>query len=82
MSGAERSVATTQHHCRGADPGLTDVLRFSLGPQRPGDIAPVADLLIRYQRRDRALPLALAGTLAMGRLRLAFTDSRKSTFYS
>jgi len=39
----------------GADPGLADVLRGLFGPQRPGDVAAVADLVIRCHKRDLAL---------------------------
>jgi hypothetical protein len=35
------------HNPAGTAPGITDVLRCLLCPQRPGDIAPMADLVIR-----------------------------------
>jgi hypothetical protein len=56
------------HDPTGADPGLTDVLRRLLGPQLPGDVAPVADLMIRRHERDLSLSLKLAADLAVQRL--------------
>ena len=56
------------HDPAGADPGLADVLGGLLGPQRPGDVAAVADLVIRCQERDLALSLELAADLAVQRL--------------
>ena len=56
------------HDPAGADPGLTDLLRRLLGPQLPGDVAAMADLLIRCQERDLALSLKLAADLAVQRL--------------
>jgi hypothetical protein len=56
----------------GTDPGLTDVLRCLLGPQRPGDGAAVADLVIRCHERDVPLALELAEDLAMQRLLVGF----------
>ena len=44
----------------GAHPALEDVLRCLLCPQRPGDVAAMADLLILCHKRDRALSLELA----------------------
>ena len=38
------------------------------GAQRPGDVAAVADLMIRCHERDLALPLELAADLAVERL--------------
>jgi hypothetical protein len=37
------------HDPAGADPSLPYVLRRLFGPQRPGDVATVADLVIRCQ---------------------------------
>ncbi len=54
-----------------ADPGLADVLWRLLGAQRPGDIAAVADLVIRCHERDFALALELAADLTMQRLLVA-----------
>ncbi len=53
------------HDPAGAGPGLTDVLRDLFGPQNPGDLATMADLVIRYHKRDLAFPLELAADLAM-----------------
>ena len=56
------------HDPAGADPGLTDVFRRLLGPQLPGDVAPVADLVIPCHERDLSLSLKLAADLAVQRL--------------
>ena len=56
------------HDPAGADPGLADVLRRLFGTQRPGDVATVADLVIRCHERDLALSLELAADLAVQRL--------------
>jgi hypothetical protein len=56
------------HDPAGAGPGLPDVLRRLFGPQRPGDVAPVADLVIRCRERDLGLSLKLAADLAVQRL--------------
>ena len=56
------------HDPAGADPGLADVLRRLFGPKRPGDIAAMADHVIRCQERDLALSLELAADLAVQRL--------------
>ena len=49
----------------GADPVLVDVLWRLLGPMRPGDVAPVAFLMIHCQKRNLAFFLELAAHLAM-----------------
>jgi hypothetical protein len=59
------------HNPAGANPALADVLRCLLCPQRPGDVAAMADLLIRCHKWDRALSLELAGNLTMQRLLVA-----------
>ena len=59
------------HYPAGANPALADVLWCLLCPQRPGDVAAMADLLIRCQKRDRALSLELAADLTMQRLLVA-----------
>jgi len=56
------------HDPAGAGPGLADVLRGLFGPQRPGDVATMADLVIRCHERDLALSLKLAADLAVQRL--------------
>ena len=38
--------ARNLHDPAGADPGLTDVLLRLFGPQRPGDVAAMADLVM------------------------------------
>ena len=53
------------HNPAGANPALADVLRCLLCPQRPGDVATMADLLIHCHKRDRELSLELAADLAM-----------------
>jgi len=49
----------------GADTGLLDVLGRLLGPQRPGDVAAMADLLNLCHKRDLALSLELAANLTV-----------------
>ena len=53
------------HDPAGADPGLTDVLWSLFGAQRPGDVAAVADLVIRCHKRDVPLSLELRSDLTM-----------------
>ena len=60
----------------GANPALADVLRCLLCPQRPGDVAAMADLLIRCHIRYRGLSLELAADLTMQRLLVALLLSR------
>jgi hypothetical protein len=55
------------HDPAGADPGLLDVLRCFFGSDDPGDVAPMADLVIAVLKRDLAFPLELALDLAMQR---------------
>ena len=59
------------HDPAGADPGLTDVLWSLFGAQRPGDVAAVADLVIRCHKRDVPLSLELRSDLTMQRLLVA-----------
>ena len=40
-----------------------DVVRRFFGPEIPGDVAPVADLLIAYHERDLAVSNQLSGDL-------------------
>lgn len=56
------------HDPVGADPGLTDVLLRLLGPQRPGDVAAVADLVICCYEGDPAPCQELAVDLAVQRI--------------
>jgi hypothetical protein len=56
------------HDPAGADPGLTDVLRRLLGPQRPGYVTAMANILITCYKRDLALSLEPRSDLAMQRL--------------
>jgi hypothetical protein len=60
------------HDPAGADPDLVDVLGGLLGPQRPGDVAAVADLVICCHKRDPALSLELAADLPVQRLLVGF----------
>lgn len=60
------------HDPAGADPGLANVLRCLFRPQYPGDVATVADLVIRCHKRDVTLSLELALDLAMQRLLVGF----------
>ena len=64
MPGFERLAVTAAAGQQLNDPGATrpvgfDVLRCLLGPQRPGDLAAVADLVMRCSKGDLALPLEL-----------------------
>ena len=59
------------HDPAGANPGLTDVLWSLFGTQRPGDVATVADLVIRCHKRDVTLSLELRSDLTMQRLLVA-----------
>jgi hypothetical protein len=64
----------------GAYPGIPDVLRRLIFPQRPGDDPPVAFLVIDCHESDLVFPMELAanllvegllvGSLLRGRLRL------------
>jgi len=70
VGGLKRSTASGAgsahlHDPAGANPALANVLRCLLGPQRPGDVAPMADFVIRCHKRDRAFSLTLAGKLAV-----------------
>jgi hypothetical protein len=60
------------HDPAGAAPCLADVFRSLFGPQCPGDVAAVADLVIRCHKRDVALSLELAADLTMERLLVVF----------
>ena len=61
------------HDPAGADPVLADVHRnLFCSQQHPGDVATVADLLIRCHKRDRAPSLELAADLTMQRLLVGF----------
>ena len=60
------------HDPAGTGPGLPDVLRRLFGPQGPGDVATVADLVIRCHERDLALSLKLAADLAVQRFLVGF----------
>jgi len=56
------------HDPAGADPSLADVFWCILGTQCPGDVAAMADLMIRSLKRDVPLSLELAVDLAAERL--------------
>ena len=59
------------HDPAGADPDLSDVLWSLFGAQRPGDVAVVANLVIRCHKRDLALALELRSELAVQSLLIA-----------
>jgi hypothetical protein len=64
VPGAERFAITSAAGQQLNDPGTAwpirfDVLRCLFGPQRPGDLAAMANLVMRYSKRDLALPLEL-----------------------
>ncbi len=60
------------HDPAGSDPGFSDVRWCLFCPQRPGDAASVADLVIACHEWDVTLSLKLAADLAMQRLLVAF----------
>jgi len=60
------------HDPAGAGPGLGHVLRRLFGPQGPGDVAPVADLVICCHKSDLPLSLKLAADLSMEVLLISF----------
>ena len=60
------------HDPAGAAPGLLDVLRRLFRPQRPGDVAAMADLVIGCHERDFPLALELAADVAVQRLLVGF----------
>ena len=55
----------------GANPAFADVLWCLLCPQRPGDVASIADLLLRCHKEDRAFSLELVVVLTMQRIQVA-----------
>ena len=56
------------HDPAGADPCVPEAIRRLFGPQRPGDVATVADLVSLCHKRNLALSLKLATDLAVQRL--------------
>ena len=77
MSGTEGLAVTGTggrqlNYPAGAAPGFTAVLWCLFCPQRPGDAAAVADLVIACHEWDVTLSLKLAADLAMQRLLVAF----------
>jgi hypothetical protein len=56
------------HDPAGVATGLLDVLWCLFRPQRPGDVAAMADLVIGCHERDPALSLELAADVAVQRL--------------
>ena len=48
------------------------MFRCLFGAQRPGDVAAVADLMIRCHKNDLPLPLKLAADLTMQRFLVGF----------
>jgi hypothetical protein len=61
------------HDPAGANPGLANVIRRLLCPQRPADFASVADLVIGCHNRDVPLPMELAADLAVERLLVGYS---------
>ncbi len=59
------------HDPAGAEPGLADVLWSLSGAQHPGDVAAMANLVVRCHKRDFALALELAADLVVQRLLVA-----------
>ena len=77
MPGLERLAATATAGDQLNDPGRPwpvrlDVLRCFLGPQRPGDVTAVTDLVMRCSKRDLALPLELTADLPLQGLLVGF----------
>ena len=60
------------HDPAGSAPGFTDVRWCLFCPQRPGDAASVAELVIACHERDVTLSLKLSADLAIQRLLVAF----------
>jgi hypothetical protein len=76
VPGFERLAVTAAAGQQLNDPGASrpvgfDVLRCLLGPQRPGDLAAVADLVMRCSKRDLALSLELTADLPLEGLLVA-----------
>ena len=65
------------HDPAGADPGFRDVLRCFFRQQAPGDVAAVADLVIRCHKRDVTLSLELRSDLTMQRLLVALDGQQE-----
>ena len=77
MGGFERLAIAHAccHHFRNpasAVPVLLDVGWCLLGPEIPGDVAPMADFVITCDERDLALSNQLAGDLAVESLLVGF----------
>ena len=60
------------HDPAGADPGLANLLRCLFRTQRSGDVAAVADLMIRCHKRDPPFALKPAADLAVQCLLVGF----------
>jgi len=63
--GVAHTVGMQIHDPGGTATGFADKHGGQLGPQRPGDFAAMADLVIHCHERDLALALELAADLAM-----------------
>ena len=72
------AIGSHLHDPAGADPGLANGLRCLFRPQSPGDVATVADLVIRCHKRDVTLSLELALDLAMQRLLVGYSFGEAS----
>ena len=64
VPGAERFAITSAAGQQLNDPGTAWPIRFGVlrclfGPQRPSNLAAMADLVMRFSKRDVALPLEL-----------------------
>lgn len=66
------SIGVYPYDQAGTDPGLANVLWRLFSPQRPGDVAAMADLAIHCHERDLALSLDLRSDLAVQRLLVGF----------
>lgn len=65
------------HDQAGDDPGLKDVLQRLFGPQVPGDVATVADLVVCCHERNPAFSQELAMDLAAQRLQVGLDRQKE-----
>ena len=71
------SIGAHLHDPAGTDPGLANVLWCLFRPQRPGDVAAMADFVIRCHERELALSLKLRSDLTMQRLLVALDGQQE-----
>ena len=71
------SIGAHLHDPAGTDPGLANVLWCLFRPQHPGDVAAMADFVIRCHERELALSLKLRSDLTMQRLLVALDGQQE-----